>query len=317
LPETIPIAAVQDTALLCRSLAPLADTWRWGPPRDIRFEVLSDHPGSRCTMAIHIETASGTHEVIGKAYAEDRSDVFSVMERLWRAEFSIPRPLAFIDVLRLLLQEKVEGPLAQDILLAGGETERSLAAKRCASWLARFHRSAPKSGRIFRVEEYLTSLARWSRRIAGLGEPAGDKAIQLLRGLEREALRLVPVDDCAGHGSYSPAQIFLTPDRTVTFDWDGYDIADPARDVARFRVALRRLALGRLGSIRALDGAAAEFLGAYMAERGPDATANLRFFEAALCMQIAKYNISHPVTHWRRKLEAMLDEGLRVLEGRQ
>jgi aminoglycoside phosphotransferase (APT) family kinase protein len=325
-PETAPFAEVQDAAILCRSLAPLAASQGWEAPRKVRLRMLSAHSGSRCTLAMRIETASQAHELIGKVYADDRPDVAWAMDQLWRAgfhdgaEFSIPRALGYIASLRLLVMEKVEGTLAQDAFLAGDENQQRLAAGRCAGWLARFHRSAPKSGRLFSVEEHFTALTRWSRRIAGLGEPVGEKASRLLRGLEREALRLVPVDACPGHGSYSAAQIIFSccstaSGRTVTFDWDGYDVADPARDAARFRVALRRLGLGRLGSIRALDRPAAEFLAAYAAERGPHATANLRFFEAALCLQIAKYNIAHPVTNWRGKLEAMLDEGLRVLEG--
>jgi len=47
---------------------------------------------------------------------------------------------------------------------------------------------------------------------------------------------------CAGHGSYNCNQIILTEERTITFDWDSYDVADPGRGVARFLVALQRLA---------------------------------------------------------------------------
>ena len=43
------------------------------------------------------------------------------------------------------------------------------------------------------------------------------------------------------HGAYRQ-QIILTEERTITFDWDSYDVADPGRGVARFLVALQRLA---------------------------------------------------------------------------
>jgi aminoglycoside phosphotransferase (APT) family kinase protein len=118
----------------------------------------------------------------------------------------------------------------------------------------------------------------------------------------------------AGHASYSPAQIILAKGRTVVFDWDDYDVADPARDAARFIVALRRLAMGKLGSIRALDGAGQVFLRTYQSEAHLGTEENLRFFEAAACHTLAVYLLSHQVPRWVEKLEAMLDEGLRIFE---
>jgi aminoglycoside phosphotransferase (APT) family kinase protein len=113
----------------------------------------------------------------------------------------------------------------------------------------------------------------------------------------------------AGHGSYSPAQLVLAEGRTVTFDWDGYDVADPARDVGRFLYALRRWALDQLGSIRMLDGAAEVFLRAYLAVGPREVETNLWFYKAAACLKLAR-----TVSHRQDKTEGMLDEGLRVLE---
>ena len=79
-------------------------------------------------------------------------------------------------------------------------------------------------------------------------------------------------------------------------------------------VTLRRLALGRLGSIRARDSAAATFKKAYLASGGATVAALLPFHQAVACFQLAKYNLYHRVTGWEEKLEAMLDEGLRILE---
>ena len=159
-----------------------------------------------------------------------------------------------------------------------------------------------------------------------MGETLADKAARLLEWLQAKAGagKRTPLYAghvcagrlCAGHGSYSPAQVILAAGRTVAFDWDGFDIADPARDAARFLTALRRLALGRLGSIRALDTSAAAFWNTYLAAGLPDAAANLRFYQVGACLQLAKYNVVHRVPQWREKLEALLDEGLQLSEGR-
>jgi len=91
-------------------------------------------------------------------------------------------------------------------------------------------------------------------------------------------------------------------------------VADPSRDVARFIVALKRLALSRLGSIRALDAAAEVFLKTYVALGRPEVESNLPFYEAAICIKLAKYEISKRPFHWRKTIvEEMLDEGLHRL----
>jgi hypothetical protein len=84
--------------------------------------------------------------------------------------------------------------------------------------------------------------------------------------------------------------------------------------VASFIVALRRLALGRLGSIRLRDSAAEAFKKAYLAGGDANVESRLPFHQAAACLQLAKYNLYHRVADWEEKLEAMLDEGLRILE---
>jgi aminoglycoside phosphotransferase (APT) family kinase protein len=157
-------------------------------------------------------------------------------------------------------------------------------------------------------------MERWVRRISKEGEPVAGKAVRLLARLEAAGFKLAVGEVSAGHGSFGPSQIILAPRRTVTFDWDGYDVANRSRDVARFMIALRRLALGRLRSIRALDAAAEVFLRTYEKASPSGATAGLPFYQAAVCLQLAKYNISHRVSHWKEKIEAMLDEGLRILE---
>jgi hypothetical protein len=265
------------------------------------------------------------------------------------AAFSIPQPLVFVPALRLLLLEKVQGTAAKEVVLAGHERERAglsraarstplLAAQQCAHWLARFQALAPCSGPIFDLSTHLRSTDGWSRGLANLEPgPAADKARRLLEHVDAAAGALNDsgtgeVRVSAGHGSYSPSHVILaTPalkdradalarpsgrvaGRTVTIDWDGYDVADPTRDVARFIVALKRLALSRLGSVRALDAVADAFAQTYAAVGRPEVAARLPCYEAAICLQIAANMARRQRPHWCMKVETMLDEGLRLLE---
>jgi aminoglycoside phosphotransferase (APT) family kinase protein len=182
-------------------------------------------------------------------------------------------------------------------------------------WLARFHAFGPKAGPIFDSERCLSVLRERKRRIAKLGGRFATKAGKLFKWLESAATALRPVEMRAGHGSYSPAQLILAEGRTVTFDWDGYDVADPARDVARFLAGLRRLALGRLRSIGALDAAAEVFLRTYRAAGPLEMEHNLRFFMADACLTLVVYDLSRPGARWQEKGEALLDESVRIMEG--
>jgi len=293
---------------------------QWEAIEDIRFQILKHHPGKRCTFEIAFRSANGWCCLIGKVYAEGRSDVYRAMDEIRRAgfgsedEFSIPEPIAYFPALRLLLQEKVEGPRAKQIFLTGDERDRAEAAERSARWLAKFHAIAPRSGRVFDLSKHMDAGERWSQTVARLGEPFASQARKLFRRLEEEGASANGSELCAGHGSYNCNQIILVEDRTTTFDWDGHDVADPSRDVARFIVALQRLAFKYLGSIRALDAVAEVFLRTYQALSPFEVAANLSWYRALTCLRLAKYEANRPVCSFREGIEALLDEGLRVLE---
>ena len=302
------------------SLAP----WNGNAVEEIRTRVLKHYPGRRCTLEIGLRTVKGWHSLIGKVYRKDRSKVFQMMERVQEAgfgphdEFSIPQPIAYLSSLRLLLQEKVEGPLADEIFKAGDEQTRAAAAERCGLWLAKFHALAPKVGSVSSAKDCLDTdlIQRCSREMTDLGGHLAEKAAWLLKGLEEASSSLSCVEMCPGHGGYRATHVILVPGRTVTFDLDTFDVADPARDVARFISALRTQALAQLGSIRMLDGAADAFLSAYLAVGPPDVKKNLCFFEAASCLKRASHSLSRSLPDGRERAEAMLDEGIRALNGK-
>ena len=299
----------------------------WGTIRNIRLQVLKHHPGFRCTFEIALGTTTGFHSLIAKVYARDRSDVHGAMEGIWRAgfsqdqEFSIPRPHGYLAELRLLLQEKVEGIQTKKVFLEGSDRDRTVAAERCARWLARFHATAPRAGPVLETSKHLAVLERWSHHIVEVAEPLGEKAVRLFDRVADAASRLSRMELCAGHGSYNYAQIILAQGlplnggkgHTITFDWDRYDVADPCRDVARFIVQLRRLARRGLGSIRALDTFGELFQRTYVTARGPECLTNLAFYQAAICLQFGEYLARRPMRQFE-KIEAILDEGLRILD---
>src|SRR5947208_5897397 len=103
-------------------------------------------------------------------------------------------------------------------------------------------------------------------------------------------------------------------ERTVTFDFDLHDRADPARDVARFLIPLERLARRGLRSAGAQEGTARIFLDAYLASGGQRVEDQLPLHRAAACLRRAERAVKAGAFEWRERTEAILDEGLRTLE---
>ena len=292
----------------------------WGTIRNVRLQVLKHEPGKGCcTFEIGLGTTRGCYSLIGKVYAEDRSDVYRAMEEIRRAgfgsedEFAIPRPVAFLAPLRLLVYEKVPGTRATALILNPNESDRVRAAERCARWLARFHAIAPRSGRVFRLNDHLISLEGHRRCLADLGWPFADKASRLFDELNAIAPRLDRIDMCAGHGMYTSGQVLLAEGRTVTIDWDTHNVADPSYDVARMLIGFKRMGLEHFGSLHALDGVADVFLKTYVTTGRSPVTTRVAFQKAAICLERAKRDLDKQTSGWRKRAETMLDEGLRIL----
>ncbi len=300
----------------------LSDQGRRASLPDARIRVLRWHKKNRCTMEITLETYGIFHELIGKIYAVERSDTYRMMKTMWRegfdqsAKYSIPQPLMYMYSLRLLLQENIAGASVREIFLGSDRRKQFEAAERSAHWLAYFHNLAPRLTQVSPAENQLAKMKRWTRRLAELelGDPVTEKSRQLFEKLQAEHSQLRDAEFTAGHNSYSPAHVLLADGRTAVIDWDGYDVGDPARDLAMFVVATQRLALGHLSSIRALDWLADAFLQTYVAERGAEVLPRLPFYKAAMCLKLAKYcAFNRQVPQWEKKVVAMLDEGVRVL----
>jgi aminoglycoside phosphotransferase (APT) family kinase protein len=309
------LTTVLDPAKLRKQLQVLSvSQWR-AALREVQVNVFEKRFVKRCAFEIILRA-----DLVGKVYARDRLDVYQVMEGITRAgfgpeaEFSIPQALAYIPSLRLLLQERVEGDVAKEVFRFGSDRERAAAVERCARWLARFQALAPPTGRVLDVKRILNQIERKQRVISQGGEPFASKSALLVERLRAAASSLAVVPTCAGHGDFGCYQVILAEGRTVVFDWDLYDVADPARDLAKFAVSLERQAVLHLGSIRALDDVLEVFLRTYSASGGsPQVAAHLPFYKALACLNAANKDLQTKAGTGRAWAEAMLDQGLRVL----
>jgi hypothetical protein len=291
--------------------------WHWGVPQAVRIKPLKWHR-ERCTFEIAVKTEAGWRAVIGKVYEVDRAGVFRTWQAVWQAgfgpgaEFHIPQPLAYLPSMRILLEEKVQGRSAKEILLHGTPRERIAAAERCGRWLARFHTAAPRLGTAVDIRSEFSRFRQWADQVTSFGQPFADQGARLFRELEAEAPAPGTVEYRAGHGSYIPEHVFLSGPRTTVIDLDEHDVADPGRDVAWFVVSLQRLAMVQLGSFHALDGPAQHFLESYRSAGRQEFTAHYPFYRALECLHRARRDLCKRVPPVREWAEIMLDEGLRA-----
>ena len=100
----------------------------------------------------------------------------------------------------------------------------------------------------------------------------------------------------------------------MTFNWDGYDTADPCRDAARFVVSLERLALKELSSIHDLDEAIQIFLKSYWISKHPRFATRLGFYRAALYLRAARRDVISRSSRSLERAQIMLDTGMRALD---
>src|SRR5206468_116830 len=141
---------------------------------EMSLHVLKAHR-RRCTFAVAVETSDGTRSVIGKVYDVDRSDVFVAMQSIVQAgfgplaEFAIPVPLAYLPAFHVLLEEKVPGTQAKAIFIDGDRDRQIAAARRSASWLARFHLKAPRLGNLETPEGFIEQVRHWAHEIQSAG----------------------------------------------------------------------------------------------------------------------------------------------------
>src|SRR5437773_12237620 len=264
---------------------------------EIQVVLLRHHPGKRCVVEIRVQTRQGPLDLIGKVYAKDRSDVFRLMQGIRSEgfgpsdEFSIPEATAYLHPLQLLLQEKVPGRAATESFLSHDESEREAAAERCARWLAKFHALVPRLGARFQPSSYLASLEQWFHRLAALGEPFAHKAGAVFKRLEQTASALDHAEMHTIPGHLPHYQSTFAEPSTLSVAWHSYGLAYRARDLARYMVGLKRVALGYRGSIRALEHEAEAILEGYAGPRRAVQAASAAFHRAAICVGHAKLDV--------------------------
>lgn len=288
-------------------------------PDDVQYQMLRFHH-NRCVFNLKINASDGWQSVIVKMFEIDRPDAFYVMQRINQggfgagSNFAVPRPIAYLSSLRILIEEKIEGRQVKGILLADDESAQLEAVRRCGAWLARFHTAAPKFGNRVDPLPLLEHVREWAGMVAKFGKPFDSKCQVLMKKLEAAVPAEGTFEYCPGHGSYIPSHVILNNGRTVTIDFDEFELVDPARDIAWFLIALERFELkyGRPpGFYKRL---ASPFLESYSRDGNGDALRHLAFYKGAEYLHRARHDLYKRIPPVREWAELMLDHALAGLK---
>jgi hypothetical protein len=228
----------------------------------VGVEVLKHKPGRRCSMVYSVEDPQGRHRLFAKAYSSARGVlVLDTLSRLspesgpappdgrtgtagtgatvphWgdvrgtaTSTVLFPRPLGYLEDLRLLVTEHFEGA---DVALALYAGEADEAARRAAAAAAALHRSGARLARDWSVRDELENTAIWIARSMEYGLAA--RARSLLTALRELSLELPgPVELASIHRDFHPEQVLDCGARTAVIDLDDARLGDTAVDLGNF-----------------------------------------------------------------------------------
>ena len=257
----------------CRARALLEDGIRAGSPAyaNIRIagctpSVACYKPGSRCTVVYRLEYGPAAEGkdwpdvvVVKTHWGNKGRTAYQGMRALWESELrwstavTIAEPLGFLPEPRVLIQRAVPGKLRlsdllESVLLGDTGTDmeilRDLLAK-TARGLAALHGCGAR-GQVFgwkqemaAVRKTVLRLAEWIPGLEGALEPS-------LAHLESLEALHPPQRPVPSHRSFRPAQVLLHEGQIAFIDFDGFCEAEPAMDLALFRVSISRAPM-RLG----------------------------------------------------------------------
>ncbi|MEO8348160.1 MAG: phosphotransferase [Acidobacteriota bacterium] len=252
-------------------------------------------------------------QAVGKVYPFGGGEAaFRNMTEVWASSFGarrrppgLPRPLEYLPEAGVLVMERLEGrPLAELGLSERSELGRPMAL------VADLHGSDARPERTRDPRAILRSLDRKANRVADL---APEFAAPIREVVEKLAARVPPRAPLVpSHGDFSPRNVLVAPGRLALIDWDRFQWAEPARDVAYAGVWCwaRALRDGRERGWSVLDAAAESY---DRVRPGALNAASLSFHAAAGLVRIA-----HGLVElWPREASLaprLASEALRMLE---
>jgi len=206
--------------------------------RRLEVERVRYVPEVGAIMRYTMESGGAQNTIFGKVQPGHRGlRTFNVVHGLWKAAarypglINLPRPLAYVEEMNLLLEEGVRGrPVAGNRASA----EFEIASVAAAEALAVIHESGVDSDERIRIEDELARLDRVTEQFAYV-LPVGHFLLKDLVTHMRERVRKTEEEDwLPTHGDMKYDQFMLHNDQFTLLDFDYFAVAETSYDVAKF-----------------------------------------------------------------------------------
>ena len=305
-------------AELERALDPIEMSRRLAPWRVISVEILKHKPGRRCSLAYTLEGTSGITRVFAKIFASERGasiyETLGLISEAAPAGILVPRPIAYVPDLRLLVCEYLDGVgLAASLYLG----ESGEPARRMGSALAALHGCRALPARGWSAGHELENLSRWAVHLGTRAERA--RLSSLRQGLQTWALRLPalpPENETLVHRDFYAEQILDCRGITAIVDLDDARRGDPAVDLGNFLAHLTLRSLQFAETRHGCTSSRPIFIEAYRrSARGEGGTGSLleraAFYEAASLARLSAVYAGR--ARWSETLPAILLDACEAL----
>ncbi len=225
----------------------------------------------RTLFEIEEDTEDGPRRYIGKLGKKERAEVlYRTLISLRNAGFqpparmTVPEPVAYIPERGFVLQEKVPGRQAIDLLLQ--PSGRScFAAGDCARWLATLHQcTVPASPA--QIDQ--DAVSRWVTELAEVQPAEGDRLDRIGTAILRELHNSVP-DTVPSHGDFHPYNVFIAGTQRITaIDMDKFAAREPEADIGWFLMQTSAFGFFHIGNFDLTEQARRSFVQCYESETG-------------------------------------------------
>lgn len=267
------------------------------PPFD-ELAVLKSHTGSRCTFALR---ADG-RRLVAKAYRRAVGPQFELFEALEQRGLATGRPptaprmVAHDEELRLLVFERLDGPIGRPLIARG-----SRVGELAAGWLGRQWAAGVAVGREYGAGHFLLRLEGDALAVSAASVALGEAAAAVLARMT--ALLPQPSEPVLVHGSFSVNHVIDLGAGAGILDWDGSCQGPRELDAATFLATLAREAGAGAGLADPASQAADAFRANLAGDLDPPA---LAWFEAGARLRNARHLCVLGLPGWERRSEVLL-----------
>jgi hypothetical protein len=268
------------------------------PPKDIKntIETIREEMGldgdcpwslisartklGRVLFEIEEETSFGPRRLIGKLGNPERAvNLHRTLISLRNAGFKpparlvVPEPVACLPERGLVLQEKVAGRHASDLLLESS-MRATFAAADCGRWLAALHQCDVPGAPVCIDPD---AVSKWATELAETLPDRENELDEIATGI-REALPCNVGRSVPTHGDFHPMNILIKGTQRVTgIDIDKFGAREAEADIGWFLMQSAAFGFFKTGTFKATELARRAFIKCYEGETGepirPDRTA--------------------------------------------